>query len=96
MLRARGAWVAAYDPAGMEKLRCMKGYADTVQLCDDPYQVADNAHALVLVTEWAAFRSLDMPELLRRMARPIFVDGRNLFDPTRMRRLGFQYYGVGR
>lgn len=95
-LHAAGAQVAAYDPAGMEKARRLKGPMESVVYCRDPYGVADGADAIVVVTEWAEFRSLNLPDILRRMQRPVFIDGRNLFDPTRMRRLGFIYHGVGR
>ena len=95
-LHEAGAQVAAYDPAGMDKARRLKGAMESVVYCPDPYAVADGADAIVIVTEWAEFRSLNLPDILRRMRRPVFIDGRNLFDPTRMRRLGFTYHGVGR
>lgn len=95
-LHAAGASVSAYDPAGMEKARRLKGPMEVVRYCEDPYSVADEVDAIVIVTEWAEFRSLNLPEIRRRMRHPVFIDGRNVFDPTRMRRLGFIYHGVGR
>lgn len=89
------AEIAAYDPASMEKARHLPELAG-VQLCHDAYAVAEGADALIVVTEWAVFRTLDLPRLRQLMRRPLIVDGRNIFDPQRMRRLGFEYYGVGR
>ena len=58
--------------------------------------VARGADAIVIVTEWNEFKQLDMLKLKRLMRRPVIVDGRNLYDPAEMRRLGFVYRGIGR
>jgi UDPglucose 6-dehydrogenase len=65
-------------------------------MCQDPYQAARDAEALVICTEWQEFRHLDLPRLREEMARPLVVDGRNLFEPARMAELGFEYHCVGR
>jgi UDPglucose 6-dehydrogenase len=93
LLLAEGARVKAYDPIAMAKAAPL---LPGVELCQDPYAVAEDADALVLVTEWREFSDLDLPRLRARMAQPIFVDGRNLYDPDKMAAAGFRYVGVGR
>jgi UDPglucose 6-dehydrogenase len=92
-LQLDGARVRAYDPAAMEHARRL---LPDVTFCSDPYGVAEGADALVLVTEWNEFKQLDMARIRTLMARPVFVDGRNVYDPEEMWRLGFEYYGIGR
>jgi UDPglucose 6-dehydrogenase len=96
MLSKAGARVRAYDPAGMEKFKALGKVAEQVTLCEGPYDVAAGADAVVLLTEWSEFRGLNLPRLREAMRRPVLVDGRNVYDPARMQRLGFQYYGIGR
>jgi UDPglucose 6-dehydrogenase len=67
-----------------------------IAYCDDAYGVADGADALLIVTEWDEFRSLDMNRIRGLMRRPVVVDGRNIYDPKTMRDAGFVYRGVGR
>jgi UDPglucose 6-dehydrogenase len=67
-----------------------------VELCDSPYAAVDGADAVVLVTEWDEFRALDLARIRRTMRTPVFVDGRNVFEPDRLRDLGFVYAGMGR
>jgi UDPglucose 6-dehydrogenase len=62
----------------------------------DAYGAARKADAVALVTEWNQFRSLDLKRLKQGMRRPVVVDGRNIWDPARMRDLGFVYRGIGR
>jgi UDPglucose 6-dehydrogenase len=62
----------------------------------NPYAAARGADAVVVVTEWNEFRQLDLARLKRAMRRAVVVDGRNIYDPALMRRLGFVYRGVGR
>jgi UDPglucose 6-dehydrogenase len=76
---------------------CRENYPHLkLHYCDSAEQVADEADALVLVTEWKHFAGLDLAALAKRMTRTILVDGRNLFDPERARQAGFDYTGVGR
>lgn len=93
MLLARGAHVKAYDPVANEKA---KAFFPTVEYCLSPYQASERAHALLLVTEWEEFRKMSLKKIMAKMETPIFVDGRNLFDPARMAQAGFHYYSVGR
>jgi UDPglucose 6-dehydrogenase len=67
-----------------------------VTYCQDAYQVADGAEALMIVTAWPEFRHLDLGRIRGSMARPVIVDGRNLFEPNRMAEAGFHYVSVGR
>ncbi len=92
-LQAEGARVRAYDPKGMtEAARLLPG----VEWGRDSYQVARDADALVLLTEWNEFRGLDLARLRRLMRRPVLIDLRNVYDPERVARAGFAYVSVGR
>jgi UDPglucose 6-dehydrogenase len=93
LLANEGARVRAYDPVAMEGARrALEGVA----LCSDPYELARDADALILVTEWNEFKQLDLPRIAGLMRRPVFIDGRNVYDPKMMHELGFEYSGVGR
>jgi len=95
-LRQEGAVLRLYDPKAMDNMKALFPAGDRLVYCADAGAVADGANALLLVTEWEEFKSLDLDRLRRRMANPILIDGRNLFDPAAVRRLGFEYYSVGR
>jgi UDPglucose 6-dehydrogenase len=88
-----GAKVRAFDPAAMEEA---KAVLPELECGEDAYDVARGADALVLATEWNQFRRLDLPRIRELLKRPIFIDLRNVYDPDQMRRLGFDYCGVGR
>jgi UDPglucose 6-dehydrogenase len=90
-----GVRVKAYDPIAMEACRANHPNLK-IQYCESPQEAAEEADALVLVTEWKQFAGLDLADLAKRMARAILVDGRNLFDPEVARRAGFDYTGIGR
>ena len=89
-----GATVRAYDPAAM--VNAKKVLPTVVEYADSPYAAADGADAVVLVTEWNEFKFLDLERLRTAMKRPVVFDGRNLWEPERMRRLGFEYHSIGR
>ena len=91
-LEDAGAKVRAHDPAGMDQARAQ---LPDVTLCADPYECAHGAEALVIVTEWDAFRALDFNRLAELMASPSIVDLRNVYRPEDVRRRGFRYVGVG-
>ncbi|MDP8921521.1 MAG: UDP-glucose/GDP-mannose dehydrogenase family protein [Chloroflexota bacterium] len=93
LLQGEGAKIQAYDPEAMEKARAL---LPGVEFCSDAYDTARGVDALVLLTEWSEFKSLDLPRLRSLMARPVFVDGRNVYDPTEMAEQGFAYHGIGR
>jgi UDPglucose 6-dehydrogenase len=92
-LLAMGAKVKAFDPAAMDEA---KAVLPQVEYGRDPYDVAKGSDALVLVTEWNQFRRLDLQRIKTLLKTPIFIDLRNVYDPDQMKRLGFNYCGVGR
>jgi len=92
-LLALGAKVKAYDPAAMEEAKAL---FPELEFGKDAYDVADGADVLVLVTEWNQFRRLDLLRIKDLLKSPIFIDLRNVYDPDQMKRLGFNYCGVGR
>jgi UDPglucose 6-dehydrogenase len=89
-----GATVRTYDPVAMDNAR--KILPTVVEYADSPYDAAKGADAVALVTEWNEFKFLDLERLRSVMRRPVIFDGRNLWEPERMRRLGFTYHSVGR
>ena len=93
MLQNEGAVVRAYDPVAMDKAREI---LPRVVYCDSPYEAAQDADAVFLVTEWNEFKQLDMERVRDLMRRPILLDGRNVYEPQHMRELGFIYRGMGR
>ena len=87
------AKIKAYDPVALENA---KKILSGVEYCQDPYAVAEGASTLVIMTEWNEFRELDLPRIKKLMKEPLVVDARNVYDPEKMRELGFQYVGIGR
>jgi UDPglucose 6-dehydrogenase len=94
LLHAAGARIRAYDPAAMDNAKRLLPVG--VTFSDSPYEAAEGAHAVVLVTEWNEFKYLNLERLRGLLKRPVIFDGRNLWEPERMRRLGFEYHSVGR
>jgi UDPglucose 6-dehydrogenase len=92
-LQDAGAAVRAYDPEGMEQAARL---IENVAYCDDPYQAMEGADAAVIVTEWDAFRALDLERAGRLLNQPLLVDLRNLYDRPEVERHGFRYVAVGR
>ena len=88
-----GAKVKAFDPAAMEEA---KAVLPGIEFGKDAYDVARGVDALVLATEWNQFRRLDLTHIKELLKAPVFIDLRNVYDPDQMRRLGFDYCGVGR
>lgn len=93
-LLAGGARVHAHDPKAGEAARGLFG--DRISLASDPYKAVEGADALAIVTEWLVYRNPDFDRLKRLLRQPLVVDARNLYDPWRMRTLGFTYVGIGR
>jgi UDPglucose 6-dehydrogenase len=91
LLRQAGATLTGYDPAVRGE-----GELHGVQLADDPYQAATDVDALVVLTEWPEFRSLDWTRMADLTARPILIDTRNLLDPDTLRRAGLTCTSLGR
>lgn len=92
-LQERGAKIQAYDPAGMDQAKAI--FRD-IDYKKDLYAVASGADALVLATEWNQFRNIDWNRIKKFLKRMVVVDLRNIYDPNRMRALGFEYTSVGR
>jgi UDPglucose 6-dehydrogenase len=96
-LRKDGVILRLYDPAAMPNMRrVFAEESGSLVYCSSAYEAAQGAHALLLVTEWEEFRSLNLPRMRELMEFPIIVDGRNLFDPQEVREAGFEYVSIGR
>jgi UDPglucose 6-dehydrogenase len=93
LLQNEGAVIQAYDPQAMENA---KKEVKRVKFCENPYQVADGADALVLATEWNEFKQIDFKKIHTLMRQHIILDGRNLWNPELVRSQGFKYYDIGR
>jgi len=94
LLHAAGARIRAYDPVAMGNARPL--VPGSVLFSHSAYDAAEGADAIVLLTEWNEFKFLNLERLRRLLRRPLIFDGRNLYEPERMRRLGFEYYSIGR
>ena len=92
-LQGEGASIKAFDPQAMKEAARL---LPKVKLCKDPYEAARGADCLAILTEWNEFKELDFKRLKRLLRQPLIIDGRNIYDPARMRALGFRYLGVGR
>lgn len=92
-LKKQGAKIKAFDPVAMDNA---KKILDKVEFCTDSYSVAKNCDILIIMTEWNEFRQLDLARIKKSMKKPILLDGRNIYDQSKLRELGFIYAGVGR
>jgi UDPglucose 6-dehydrogenase len=93
MFQEEGAMVKAYDPVAMpNSARVLKD----VKLCADSYETVEGCDLVILATEWNEFKNINLARVKKLMKLPIFIDGRNLYDPTSMYELGFIYRGLGR
>ena len=93
-LLKEGARIRVFDPAGMEEAR--KIFKDTVEYGEDMYRILEGADGLVILTEWNQFRNPDLKRLKALLKEPVVIDLRNVYDPEKMKALGFTYTGVGR
>jgi UDPglucose 6-dehydrogenase len=89
-----GVQVRAYDPVASDNARAL--LPASVVYCDSPYDAAAGADGVTLITEWNEFKFLNLDRLRSVMRRPVVFDGRNVWEPERMRRLGFEYHSIGR
>lgn len=89
-----GAQVSAYDPIATDnaKAACLAPF----RACDSALSAAKGADALLIITEWSEFKSVDLDELKSTLKHPVIFDGRNIFDPAKMKGAGLEYYGIGR
>jgi UDPglucose 6-dehydrogenase len=95
-LWARGATVTAFDPVAMKETQHIYGERPDLSYADDSKAALHNADALVIVTEWKAFKSPDFDLIKARLKQPVIFDGRNLFEPKTIAALGIEYHGIGR
>jgi UDPglucose 6-dehydrogenase len=95
-LLSRGAEVVAHDPVAMDEARRVLGETPGLSYAGSAMQALAGADALVIVTEWKAFRSPDFERIRAALKQPVIFDGRNLFDPARLREAGFEYFAIGR
>jgi UDPglucose 6-dehydrogenase len=91
-----GARVRAYDPEAMPEATRIYGNRDDLALCSTAWQALEGADALIVVTEWKAFRSADFARIREVLSTPVIFDGRNLYDPQLVEQAGIAYYGIGR
>ena len=90
---AKGATVKAFDPVAMEE---SKHFISGIEYAKDEYDALDGADAMVIVTEWNQFRALDFDKVKSLLTSPKIADLRNIYEPSDMREMGFEYVGVGR
>jgi UDPglucose 6-dehydrogenase len=90
---AAGARVRGYDPVARETAAALM---PDVEICQDVYEMAAGCDALVVVTEWNEFKQLDLEKLKALLSSPVIYDGRNIYDPTLMKEIGFTYRAIGR
>jgi UDPglucose 6-dehydrogenase len=93
-LLEKGAKIRAHDPKGMEEAK--KYLPEGIEYTDNAYTACEGADAVVLMTEWNQYRALDLERIKKAVTEPIFIDLRNVYDPTAMKAVGFRYVGVGR
>lgn len=92
-LKKEGAKIKVYDPQAMKKAQqILKG----LRFCKDPYEVCKGSDCLLIITEWDEFKELDFAKVKKLLKRPLIIDGRNIYEPKVMQKLGFTYIGVGR
>ena len=95
-LWARGATVTAFDPAAMQETRHIYGERADLRYADNPKDALQHADALIIVTEWKAFKSPDFSVIKARLKQAVIFDGRNLFEPASVAAFGIEYHGIGR
>jgi UDPglucose 6-dehydrogenase len=96
MLLAEGCSVVAYDPAAIKRTEQVLPPGPFLRYANDAYEAADDADALLILTDWSDFGSLDLKRLNKALRYPIIIDGRNLYDPQVMTEYGFTYLSIGR
>ncbi len=96
LLLNEGCWICAYDPAAMQRCEEVLPASKQMQYAKDAYDAAEDADAVLVLTDWAEFKDLDLDRLNQVLRYPIMIDGRNLFDPHEVAAQGFTYLSVGR
>ncbi len=96
MLLKEGCCVTLFDPAAMERAKTVLEPGPHVRYAADIYEAARDAHAVVVLTDWREFATVDLDRLRHMLRHPIVIDGRNMYDPDVMLDKGFTYFSVGR
>lgn len=96
MLIAEGCSIAAFDPAAMKRTQEVLPADLNLRYAENAYEAAEDADALLILTDWAEFASLNLAQLNKKLRYPIIIDGRNLYDPQTMAQQGFTYLSIGR
>lgn len=92
-----GSYLRLYDPRAMENMRgIFPEESPQISYVKSPYEAVKEANALLVITEWDEFKELDLKKIKEVMDNPIIIDGRNVYDPSEVRELGFEYYSIGR
>ena len=91
-----GAYVTAYDPAATERAQAVLPPSDKMRYASNLYEAAQDADAVLILTDWKEFAEIDLAELNRAVRFPIVIDGRNLYKPQQMADHGFTYVSIGR
>ena len=94
-LSDRGAKINAHDPVALEEAKRLQ-IDKMADLFDDNYETLKNSDGLILVTEWLEYREPDFDKIKSLMRKPVIFDGRNIFQPEKLKKIGFEYFGVGR
>lgn len=95
-LLAAGARIQAYDPVAMNEAKKIYAGDTRISFCENDYQALEGADAMILITEWHQFRYPDFGRMAELLKQQVIFDGRNLYNPTAVRELGFSYYAIGR
>ena len=95
-LWAQGVTVRLHDPQALEEIHTIYGERDNLILCEDQYDAVNQAHGLCVLTAWKQYWSLDYTQLKLKLAHPLILDGRNIYQPDYVKSQGFAYIGVGR
>jgi len=95
-LARMGATIVAYDPAAAEEAHRVLGHIESLRIVDNVASALEGADALLILTEWREFKSPDFDQIRKLLKQPVVFDGRNLYEPSLMKELGFEYMGIGR
>ncbi len=93
-LLKQGFEITAYDPEAKKNIE--KIFGNKIKYAKDPYEAVKNADQLLVITEWNEFKQIDLQKVKKLLKTPVIFDGRNIYDPRLMKKLGFKYYSVGR
>ena len=90
-------FLRVFDPEGMKEAKlCFKKFSKNIEWCKNSYEASENSDALVILTEWNQFRALDLKMLKIKLKKPVIIDLRNIYNPTELKNMGFEYYSLGR